>query len=74
MRPGVGDRVRKAANRRALRVCQSLSGESGVITHPWLSVRQHSLYRRDGVHLSDAGNTRFRLQLQQAILQHSAPH
>lgn len=71
--PGVGDRVRRVVNRRATRVCETMPGDNRVIRNNWLSVRDHSLFRRDGIHLSGRGNIQFRNHLEAAI-QHFNAH
>lgn len=68
VRQGVGERVRRVANRRAIRLCESLPGDNRVISHPWASrPNNHNLFRRDGVHLSDAGNNLYRRNLEEGI-------
>ena len=67
LEPGAGERVRRAANARAFRVCKETGGDNRVIRHEDITQREHRLFRRDGIHLDKPGEAPFRRRLELAL-------
>ena len=75
---GGGKRWVVNLNRHAHRICRTMGNASYINHSVFINPQHHNLYRYDGLHLSEEGNIRFRLTLQEALLHFNnnpaAPH